>query len=283
MFTPFYNKSIRYLTVAFGSLFNNIYVQRLNSSGTETERIRVPLGYGPKQKWVRRLRERSSLSDTNEVEITLPRMSFEMTDASYSSDRKKNTLQKKIIAGSNNEKRSYNYTEVPYDFSFSLSILVKFMEDGLQIVEQILPYFTPEFTVTLNINDVNQAVDVPIVLNDMSVIEEYEGDFDARRLISFDLSFTAKSYVFGPAKTSGIIHTVTSNFYDMNKSLLFEGGRTGYGLTGTTGAAAKVVVGVTGPSGASSGVDTFTDYTVAIYEYGATGETGGIDFGGNII
>tara|TARA_Y100000004_G_scaffold186304_1_gene237655 strand:- start:601 stop:1437 length:837 start_codon:yes stop_codon:yes gene_type:complete len=278
MFTPFYNKAVRYLTVAFGSLFNNIYVQRLNSSGVEVERIRVPLGYGPKQKWIRRLREQN---DSNETQISLPRMSFEMSDASYSSERKKNTLVKKIIAGSDNQKRSYNYTEVPYDFTFNLSILVKFMEDGLQIVEQILPYFTPEFTVTLNVNDVNQAVDVPIVLNDMSVVEEYEGDFDTRRLISFDMSFTAKSYVFGPTKTSGIIHTVTSNFYDLNKDMLFEGGRTGYGVTGTTGAAAKVVVGVTGPSGASSGIDTFTDYTVEIYEYGAY--TGGIDFGGNIL
>jgi len=280
MFTPFYNKSIRYLTVAFGSLFNDIYVQRLDSSGNETERIRVPLGYGPKEKWVRRLREYSSLSTETQTQVTLPRMSFEMTDASYASDRKKNTLQKKYIAGSDNTKISYNYVEVPYDFSFNLSILTKFMEDGLQIIEQILPYFTPEFIITININDINQKMDVPIVLNDFSVIEEYEGDFDARRLISFDMAFTAKSYVFGPTKTSSIIQTVDAKVYDMNKGLLFEGGRTGYGITGTTGAASKIIIGVTGPSGASSGIDNFTGYTTTIYEYGASG---GIDYGGNTL
>ena len=279
MFTPFYNKSVRYLTVAFGSMFNNIYVQRTDSSGTEVERIRVPLGYGPKEKWIRRLKELPNLDDTTQTQMTLPRMSFEMTDASYASDRKKNTLQKKIITNSDNEKVSYNYTEVPYDFSFSLSVLVKFMEDGLQIIEQILPYFTPEFTVTLNINDVNQKVDVPIILNDMSINEEYDGDFDARRLISFDLTFTAKSYVFGPIKESGLIQTVTSTIYDLNKNLVFEGGRTGFGVTGPTGSAVKIITGVTGPSGASSGIGNFTAYTATVYEYGASG---GIDYGGNI-
>ena len=280
MFTPFYNKSVRYLTVAFGSLFNNIYVQRTDSSGTEVERIRVPLGYGPKEKWVRRVKEYADLGDTTQTQMTLPRMAFEMTDATYASSRKKNTLQKKIIAGSNNEKFSYNYVEVPYDFSFNLSILVKFMEDGLQIIEQILPYFTPEFTVTLNINDVNQKVDVPIVLNDMSIVEEYEGDFDARRLISFDMSFTAKSYVFGPIKASGLIQTVTSTIYDLNKDLVFVGGRTGFNISGPTGAASMIVTGVTGPSGASSGIDTFTAYTTNIYEYGASD---GIDYEGNTV
>ena len=281
MFTPFYNKSVRYLTVAFGSLFNNIYVQRTDSSGTEVERIRVPLGYGPKEKWIRRIKEYSDLGDTTQTQMTLPRMAFEMTDASYASVRKKNTLQKKVIADSDNEKISYSYVEVPYDFSFNLSVLVKFMEDGLQIIEQILPYFTPEFTVTININDVNQRVDVPIVLNDMSIVEEYEGDFDARRLISFDMSFTAKSYVFGPVKTSGLIQTVTSTIYDLNKDLVFVGGRASYGITGPTGAAAMIVTGVTGPSGASSGIDNFTAYTTAIYEYG--GASGSIDYEGNIV
>ena len=112
------------------------------------------------------------------------------------------------------------------------------------------------------------------------MVEEYEGDFDARRLISFDMAFTAKSYVFGPTKTGSIIQTVDAKVYDMNKGLLFEGGRTGYGITGTTGAASKIIIGVTGPSGASSGIDNFTGYTTTVYEYGASG---GIDYGGNTL
>ena len=277
MFEVFYNQAIRKLTVAFGSLFNNVYVQRLDSDGEETSRIRVPLGYGPKQKWIRRLRENSTLGDSNDVQITLPRMSFEMTSATYDSSRKKNTMQKRFIKHTDNSKVYNNYSEVPYDFGFTLSIMTKFMEDGLCIMEQILPYFTPEFTVTVNINDVNQKIDIPIVLNSTSMTEEYEGDFDYRRLLSFDLEFTAKSYVFGPVKTSNVIQSVTSTIWEP-EAFHISGGSAG--TSGSTAARSKILIGVTGPSGASSGVDNYTGYTTNTRVYGMTGPDG-IDLDGS--
>lgn len=278
MFDTFYNKSIRYLTVAFGSLFNNIYVQRLDGDGNETERIRVPLGYGPKQKYIRRYAlDIDSGLETPDTQVTLPRISFEMTGAAYDPTRKRNTLQKRYRVGASNDTTYHNYVEVPYDFSFSLSVLTKYMEDGLQITEQILPYFTPEFNVTININEVNQKIDIPIVLDSYSITEDYEGDFDARRLISFDMEFTAKSYVFGPEKSSDIIQTVSTTFYDHtggytfnNLGGIFPVSRVA-GVSGATQALSKINVGVTGPSGASSGVDNFTDFTVETLVLGASG------------
>jgi hypothetical protein len=272
VFEVFYNQAIRKMTVAFGSLFNNVYVQRLDSSGAETSRIRVPLGYGPKEKYIRRLREASTLGDSRDVEITLPRMSFEMSSALYDPSRKKNTLQQRFISHSNNNKVFNNYTEVPYDFNFSVSAMVKFMEDGLCILEQVLPYFTPEFTITVNISDINQKIDIPVILNSVEINEDYEGDFESRRMIIIDLDFTAKSYVYGPTKTSGIIQKAITTIFEPSDGFYYEGGSAG--VSGTEGAKSKVTVGVTGPSGASSGVDNFTGYTTNTRVYGMTGSDG---------
>jgi hypothetical protein len=269
VFEVFYNQAIRKMTVAFGSLFNNVYVQRLNASGEETSRLRVPLGYGPKEKYIRRLRESSTIGDSSDVEITLPRMSFQMTSAIYDSARKKNTLQERFITHENNSKVYNNYSEVPYDFNFSLSVLVKFMEDGLCILEQILPYFTPEFTVTVNVNDINKKVDIPIILNSVTTTEEYEGDFDARRLITMDLDFTVKSYVYGPVKSSGIIQSAIATIWEPSLGFDSSGGP-----SGPTGAQSKLTIGVTGPSGASSGVGNFTGYTTTTRVAGMTGSDG---------
>ena len=271
MFEIFYNQAIRKLTVAFGSLFNNVYVTRLNASGTTTSQIRIPLGYGPKEKWIRRLRESNPIDDDNVTEVTLPRMSFEITSITYDPNRKKNTIQKRWIQHGENEKTYRNYIEVPYDFEFSVSAIVKFMEDGLCIMEQILPYFTPEFTVTLNFNDINQLVDIPIILNSVTVNEEYEGDFDARRLITFDMSFTAKTNVFGPVKTSKVIQTVTSTIWQP-EAFYHDG--ISLGMSGATAAMSKVIVGVSGPSGTSSGVGSFTGFTQSTRVYGMTGSDG---------
>ena len=270
MFETFYNKSIRYLTVAFGSLFNNIYVQRQNSAGTTVEKIRVPLGYGPKEKYIRRYSlDIDSGTQTPETQITLPRLSFEMTSAEYDPSRKRNTLLKRYRTGGSNSTTYNNFVEVPYNFTFNVSAMTKFMEDGLQITEQILPYFTPEFNVTINVNDINQKVDIPIVLNSYTINEDYEGDFDSRRMITFDMEFTAQSYVFGPEKSSDIIQTISTTFYDHTHGFTFNNRVTG--VSGPTQALSQVNVGVTGPSGASSGVDTFTAFTVETLVLGASG------------
>ena len=156
MFTHFYHSSVRKLVIAFGSLFNDIHISRKNPDGSEKERIRIPLSYGPKEKFLRRLNERSSLDGSANVEVTLPMMGFEITSITYDPSRKRNTLSKKTQRSQTSpEQIKYSYAEVPYNFDFTLSILVRNMDDGLQIVEQILPYFTPEFNVSMNFNDTN--------------------------------------------------------------------------------------------------------------------------------
>lgn len=264
MFDKFYNQSLRKLTVAVGSIFNDVYMRRIDSSGTVISDTRVPLGYGSKAKWMRALREKSR---GRPVMMDLPRMSFEMTTATYDPTRKKNTLQKRWVAHTDNAKRYYNYIEVPYDITFDVAIMAQNMEDMLSILEQILPYFTPEFTVSININDVNQNVDVPIVLDSVSMVSEDEGSMEDMRMITADLTFTAKFQVYGPVKESKIINTVTTTFFTVEEF-------TSTGISGASSALSKVTVGVTGPSGASSGVDTFTDYTTEIRVYGMTGSDG---------
>tara|TARA_B100001063_G_scaffold187442_1_gene177707 strand:- start:2034 stop:2882 length:849 start_codon:yes stop_codon:yes gene_type:complete len=282
MFGHFYNNSVRKLVVGFGTLFNEIDVKRYNADDTVKESLRVPLGYGPKEKFLVRLRQPSSIDDDVKVRMTAPRLGFELTGFAYDPTRKRNTLSKRITTGAADGVSSVrkNFAEVPYTFDFSLSVFVRHMDDGLQIIEQILPYFTPEFTVTLNLNSLAQKIDVPIVLTSVTNTAEYDGDFDSGRLINFDLNFTAKSYVYGPIKDSKIItQTITTNFFAQDFTA------TG-GVTGASGAASRVDVGVTGPSGGDSNLVTGYSADTQIYVRGYTaGSTGGpgIDVLGNTI
>ena len=253
MFTTFYHNSVRNLVVGFGSLFNDIHVDRKNANGTTKERVKVPIAYGPKEKFIRRISEQSSISDDIKTEITLPRLGFEITGMDYDPGRKRNTMNRYhvttgVTAG---QKLSYDYSEVPYNFTFQLSALVRHMDDGLQITEQILPYFTPEFNVSMNMNSLHTKVDVPIILQSTSVNEDYEGDFDSRRNISFDFTFVAKSFVYGPVKTSKIIREVDVTFWDSENF-------TSTGPTGATASLSRLITTVTGPSGSTSGIDNYS-------------------------
>ena len=281
MFGHFYHNSVRKLVVAFGTLFNEIDIKRYNADGTVKETIRVPIGYGPKEKFLVRLRQPSSIDEGVKTRVTTPRLGFEMTGFNYDTSRKRNTLSKRIATGATTEGTFLrrNFAEVPYNFEFALSIFVRHMDDGLQIVEQILPYFTPEFIVTLNNNDLNKSVDVPIVLSSVSQTAEYDGDIETGRLITFDLNFTAKSYVYGPIKESKVITQTITTFFNSDFT------NTG-GVTGSTGALSRVDVGVTGPSGADSNLVTGFSADTNLYVYGYTaGVTGGpgIDLLGNTI
>jgi len=207
MFTQFYNEAIRKLVIGFGSLFNDIQIVRKNPDGTTKETIRVPLSYGPKEKFLRRIQESSSISNTSKVQITLPRIGFDITGFAYDPSRKTNKLRRRKKDGDDGQSYSYNYNEVPYIISFGLYAFTRNQDDNLQIIEQILPYFTPEFVVSFNMNSVNQKVDVPIVLNSISTVEDYEGDFDARRNLTSTFEFSAKAYIYGPIKTGKIILT----------------------------------------------------------------------------
>lgn len=205
MFTQFYNESIRKMVIGFGSLFNDITVKRENSDGTTKEIVRVPLSYGPKEKFIRRIQESSSISSGTHTQITLPRLGFDITGIVYDPQRKGNKLRKTKTISTDGLSRSYNYAEVPYNISFGLYAFSRNQTDNLQIIEQILPYFTPEFNVTLKVDSINSKVDVPIILNGVSTIEEYEGEFDTRRNLTSTFEFTAKTYIYGPVKSSKMI------------------------------------------------------------------------------
>ena len=183
MFTQFYNESVRKMVIGFGSRFNDIRVIRKNADGTTKETIRVPLSYGPKEKFLRRIQESSSISDTTHTQITLPRLGFDITGFAYDPSRKGNKLRTRKGISDDGISAAWNYNEVPYDISFGLYSFTRNQDDNLQVIEQILPYFTPEFIVTIKVNDVNNKIDIPIILNGVSTIEEYEGEFDTRRII----------------------------------------------------------------------------------------------------
>tara|TARA_Y100000310_G_C20623870_1_gene784795 strand:- start:801 stop:1568 length:768 start_codon:yes stop_codon:yes gene_type:complete len=205
MFTQFYNETIRKLVIGFGSLFNDIRVIRKNDDGTTKETIRVPLSYGPKEKFIRRIQESSSISNTSKVQITLPRLGFDITGFSYDPSRKTNKIRRRKQDSEDGLSYSYNYNEVPYIITFGLYAFTRSQDDNLQIIEQILPYFSPEFVVSFNMNDVNKKVDIPFVLNSLSMIEDYEGDFDTRRNLTSTFEFSAKTYIYGPVKTGKVI------------------------------------------------------------------------------
>jgi hypothetical protein len=260
MFTNFYNGSIRRMVVAFGSLFNQIYIDKAESGGTKT--LLVPIAYAAKDKYKVRLAGDPELNNPNQ--ITLPRMAFEITGYAYDTTRKRNSLTRHIVrpTTSNPSKVDFTYAEVPYNIDFGLYIYVRNMEDGLRIIEQIIPFFSPEFLVTVNFDDVNKKVDVPIFLNSVSSEEDYEGDFSNRRSIIFTLNFTMKTYLFGPAKNYKEIRVTKVGLW--NNDVFgedFVGGIT-YTPGNTTDKPnyADVIVGISGPSGASSNANDYSPY-----------------------
>ena len=212
--THFYNEGMRKLTIAFGQLFNNIVLQNVSSTGAITKRIRVPLAYAPKEKFLVRLEQQANLQSDREVSITLPRLGFEITGLSYDSTRKLNKMNKTIRVKNNEEgkKTNFNYTPVPYNINFSLYSFTATAENGLQIVEQILPFFQPEYTVTMRVvPELNIVRDIPIILNSVNYEDTYSGDFTTRRAVVYTLSFTAKTYLYGPMSNQKVIKEVQSD------------------------------------------------------------------------
>jgi len=211
--STFYHQTIRKYVAAFGTLFNDINVERKNSGGTVVEKIKVPLAYGPKQKHV--LASQETTTVTRQTATRTPRMGFALTGVAYDSVRKLNTVGRNVAANTaaGTSTLMTQYNPVPYNFDFTLYILVKNAEDGTQILEQILPFFTPEFTVTINtIPEMGIKADTPIVLNSADVSDEYEGDLDSRRTIIWTLSFLLKGYIYPDLKTSSVIKTIEVNF-----------------------------------------------------------------------
>ena len=211
--THFYNQSLRRLTIAFGQIFNNIIVQTKSSTGAVTKRMRVPLAYAPKEKFIQRLEQQANLDKGRTFAIVLPRMGFELKGLKYDATRKLNKLQKTVrVKTSDSTVHNFNYTPVPYDISFNLYSFTATAENGLQIIEQILPYFQPDLTVTINaIPELNIKRDVPIVLDDVQYEDSYDGDFNKRRAVIYTLSFTAKTYLYGPMTNQSVIKEVQAD------------------------------------------------------------------------
>ena len=212
--THFYNEGLRKLTIAFGQLFNNIVLQNTSSTGAVTKRIRVPLAYAPKEKFIVRLEQQANLQDDRAGSITLPRLGFEITGLSYDATRKLNKMNKTIRVKESEEgkKHNFNFTPVPYNINFSLYSFTATAENGLQIVEQILPFFQPEYTVTMNVvPELNIKRDIPIILNSVNYEDTYNGEFTQRRAVIYTLSFTAKTYLYGPMSNQKVIKNVQSD------------------------------------------------------------------------
>ena len=213
----YYHGTLRKYVTLFGTLFNNIYVNRYDSTKQITQTIKVPLSYGPKSKTLSRLEANPNLEKP--VAIVLPRMGFEITTISYSAQRKLGTIIKNAaIDPLDSNKLKYQYNPVPYDITFSLYVMCTFQEDGTQILEQILPYFTPEWTATINvIPEMNINMDIPLVLLNVTPSDTYEGSFEDRRVITWTLDFTMKGYFFGPVKKSKQIKLADINFFDASE------------------------------------------------------------------
>jgi len=203
----FYNQSFRKLIVAFGQVFNNIVIQRENATGGVTSRIKVPPAYAPKEKFLVRLDQQANLN-SREFATSLPRMGFEITGLNYDATRKLTRVQKysQVKTGEDGKKTNFNYTPVPYNISLQLYIFTATAEDGLQIIEQILPYFQPDYTVTVNmVPKLDIKRDIPIVLGNINYEDSYDGDFTSRRAVIYTINFTAKTYLFGPMNNQGVI------------------------------------------------------------------------------
>ena len=212
----FYNESLRKTIIAFGSLFNDIVITRRDSAGKEIQSMKVPLAYGPKQKFMVRLDQEPS--GTQKIAMTLPRIGFEIQSFDYDPMRKLNRMIKQKKVSNTADKKlmqmSTQHTPVPYNMNFELFIMTKNSDDGIQIVEQILPYFQPEYTVSIKeIPDMDIVRDIPIVLNSIAYEDTYEGDFQTRRAIIYTFAFTAKSYVYGPILTAKPITKTSVDTY----------------------------------------------------------------------
>ena len=212
--THFYNEGLRKLTIAFGQLFNNVVIQNTSSTGAVTKRIRVPLAYAPKEKFLVRLEQQANLQEDRAVAVTLPRLGFEITGLAYDPSRKINKMQKmrRVKTSEEGKKLNFNYAPVPYNINFSLYSFTATAENGLQIIEQILPFFQPEYTVTMNVvPELNLARDIPIILNGVNYEDSYNGEFTSRRAVIYTMTFTAKTYLYGPMNNQSVIKNVQAD------------------------------------------------------------------------
>tara|TARA_B100001113_G_scaffold153710_1_gene125746 strand:+ start:1228 stop:2052 length:825 start_codon:yes stop_codon:yes gene_type:complete len=208
----FYHESIRKYIILFGTLFNDLHIKRKNEAGNTIQKIKCPLTYAPREKVTARLEQNPNL--TEQQSILLPRLSFELVNLTYDPARKLNTVTKLVKDPNTGNKVKRVFNPVPYDLSFDFNMFTRYAEDSTQLLEQIVPFFTPEFTATINlIPEMDIKVDVPIVLNSLSSQDVYEGDFETRRALIWNLSFNMRAYFYGPLNDQAVIKSANTNFY----------------------------------------------------------------------
>tara|TARA_B100000287_G_scaffold155839_1_gene146966 strand:- start:70 stop:912 length:843 start_codon:yes stop_codon:yes gene_type:complete len=210
--TYFYHEIIRKTVIAFGTLFNEVHIRHQDAAGKDISDIKVPISYGPKQKFLARIQQQPDLNKA--VQITLPRMSFEVNNIQYDPSRKSGISQ--TFKAQEGSKLKKVFMPVPYNLGFELNILTKLQDDSMQILEQILPFFQPGFTLTIDlVKSIGEKRDVPMVLDSITFTDDYEGNFETRRALIYTLNFTAKTYMFGPIadSTEGLIRKVQVDYY----------------------------------------------------------------------
>lgn len=209
--SQFYHQSLRRYVIMFGNMFNDIVVKQYNKDGTTASAVTIPIAYGPKEKFLMRTQQDPNLDQ--QISIQLPRLAFEMTTLNYDGTRRLNTKGKNIIVTSDKNKADYQHMPVPYDMTFNLYAYVRNADDGAQILEQIVPYFGPEWTNTVKlIPGMNINMDIPTVLNTVSIEDTYDGNFENRRAIIYTLDFTVKGYFYGPVRRQGVIKRAQVDF-----------------------------------------------------------------------
>jgi len=222
MFTYFYHERIRKSVAIFGSLFNDLYVIRKNSDGNVISQVRVPLSYAPRDKFLDRIREQTDLDLDTKVAVKLPRMSFEIISYTYDAQRQltKSTALTASKSSTLNTQRTQIKQQAPFVISFQLNIYAKQQDDALQIVEQILPFFNPQYTLSIKpFSEISSFTeDVPIIFNGMTYQDNFEGQVEDRRAIIYSLDFDMHANFYGPINDGDIIRDVTVNQFLMDSA-----------------------------------------------------------------
>ena len=209
----FYHEHIKRAVAVFGTLFNNMSVVKKNGSGNVISTIKVPLAYGPRQKFLARIQDEKYLTDPK-LAIRLPRMSFEIVSMSYDTNTKLQKGVTRTLASSDPTKKQTILNPVGYRMGLQLNIMTKNQDEALQLLEQIVPFFQPEYTVTVKEVQNNFKSDMPFVLQSVTMSDDYEGDFLSRRAIIYTLEFETRVRFYGPLADKGIIRRVDATFAD---------------------------------------------------------------------
>ena len=222
--SDFYHNLFRKYVTVFGTLFSDMEIVRRDANGNEVQAIEIPIAYGPKEKWLQRTQANPGLDKP--IEIQLPRLAFEMVGFSYDGSRKLPSTVRNVAVSSDVNKLRYQYVGVPWNIQFNLYSYVRNADDGMQIIEQILPYFGPEWTLKMKpIPEMGYLVDIPLVLNAMNVEDVYDGDFDTRRALIHTYGFTMKAVFYGSADRHGSIikeATINSHIFDFISGVAFS-------------------------------------------------------------